>query len=211
MSGAVILAIVLAVVIVLAAVVGLVTRGRRDGGSRLRRRFGPEYDRLAEQRGDAKAAERELAERMREHEALTLRPLAPDERERIVQAWTGVEARFIDDPSGAARQADQVIAGLMTALGYPSDDRDHQLAMASVDHAYALNDYRQARELVERSTAGNGDGARAHTTELDEGDTPGGSVGEPTEALREAMLHYRVMFKDLLDSAPSTERANTGH
>lgn len=209
MSGAVILAIVLAVVLV-AAVTALLARSRRDSGRGLRRRFGPEYDRVAEQRGDAKAAKQELAERVREHDSLTLRPLAQDERERLVRTWTGVQVRFIDDPSGAAKQADQVVAGLLTALGYPSDDRDHQLALASVDHAYALNDYRRARELVKRSTAGNGHGAGAHTAD---GDGSGGSESgaDPTETLRQAILHYRVMFNDLLDSAPSTQRTHTGH
>jgi hypothetical protein len=212
MSGAVILAIVLAVVIVV-AVAALIAHGRRDGGRDLRRRFGPEYDRLAQQRGDPKAVEQELAERVREHDSLTLRPLDPDEREHLVQAWTGVQVRFVDDPSGAARQADQVVTGLLTAIGYPAEDRDRQLALASVDHAYALNDYWLARELAERSTAGSGHDSRARTAERDyggdgDGDGSEATVADPTEALRQAILHYRVMFNDLLDTVPSTDRAH---
>lgn len=216
MSGAVILAIVLAVVVVIAVVAALVMRTRRDSGRQLRRRFGPEYDRVAEQRGDAKAAEQELAERVREHDALTLRPLAAGERERLVQAWTEVQERFIDDPTGAARQADQIVADVLTARGYPAEDREHQLALASVDHAYALNDYRQARELVERATAANGDAARVRTADRDGDVGPeGGAVDsavepgvDPTEALRQAILHYRVMFDDLLDGTRSNEQAH---
>jgi hypothetical protein len=154
---------------------------------------------------------------VREHDALTLRPLDAEERERLAQAWSAVQVRFIDDPSGAARQADQVVAGLLTAIGYPAEDRDRQLALASVDHAYALDDYRQARALVERSTAGNGHGPAAHTADRD-GATEAGSGSEDgvadqtdqTEALRQAILHYRVMFDDLMDSTSSTEHAHTG-
>jgi hypothetical protein len=211
MSGTVVLAIVLAIVLVV-VLAALIRHSGRGGGRDLRRRFGPEYDRLAEQRGDPGAVDRELAERVREHDSLTLQPLSPDERERYVQAWAGAQDRFIDDPRGAARQADQVVTGLLTAIGYPSGDRDRQLALASVDHAYAVNDYRQARELVERSAAADGGGAHAQAADADGGGDLAGSVADPTETLRQAVLHYRVLFKDLLDSAPSTnERAHAGH
>ena len=197
MSGAVILVIVLVVVLVLIAAAFFASsrRGGRSGRLDLRRMFGPEYDRLAEQRGDPEVAEQELAERVREHESLTLRPLGPDERERYVLAWAGAQERFIDDPRGAARQADQVVVGLLTAIGYPSEDRDRQLALASVDHAYALSDYRRAGELVHRSAAASGSGERG-----DHDGDHGDAVREPTEALRQAVLHYRIMFKALLDS-----------
>lgn len=207
MSGAITLVIVLVVVLVILGATMVVRRrcGGHVGGRDLRRRFGPEYDRLAEERGDPEAVERELTERVREHDSLTLRPLSADERERYVQAWAGAQERFIDDPRGAARQADQVVVGLLTAIGYPSEDRDRQLALASVDHAYPLSDYRQADELVHGAAGANGSSAR------NAGDgEPGDAAGEPTEALRQAVLHYRVMFNALLksDSAPATARAD---
>jgi hypothetical protein len=213
MSGTVIPAIVLAVIVIVgvaALVMGVRPGGRSRGGGDLRRRFGPEYDRLAEQRGDPKAVEQELAERVREHDSLTLRPLARDERERYVRTWTSVQERFIDDPRGAAQQADQVIGGLLTAIGYTSENRDRQLALASVDHAHALGDYRQARELMQGAVASNGrsDGVPA----ADGGRRDGDGGASSTETLRQAILHYRVMFNDLLDnSASATERAHAGH
>lgn len=216
MSGTIILAIVLAVVVVLGAAVLILRTGTRDHGRDLRRRFGPEYDRVAARHSDQAAAEQELAERVREHDALTLRPLAQDERERYERTWTSVQERFIDDPRGAAQQADQVIGGLLTAIGYPSEDREKQLDLASVDHAYALSDYRQARELAQRGLNGDGavdgtkrsDGAAAGTTApgTTAPDTPAPSS---TETLREAMLHYRVMFNDLL-GRDGAERAHAG-
>jgi hypothetical protein len=208
MSGTVILTIVLAVIVVAVAAALLtgVVPGRqgvgRGGERELRRRFGPEYDLLIEQRGDPKTVEQELAERVREHDSLTLRPLAQDERARYVQTWTSVQERFIDDPRGAAQQADQVIGGLLTAIGYPSADHDRQLALASVDHAYALSDYRQARDLMQRAAASNGDG---------DADKAGGDSTDSTELLRQAILHYRILFKDLLGTSVSaTEHAHAG-
>ena len=211
MSGTVILIIVLALIVVAGAAAWTmgVGRGGPGSGRELRRRFGPEYDRLAAERGDPKAAEQELAERVRDHDALTLRPLTQDERERYELTWTSVQVRFVDDPRGAVQQADQVIGGLLTAIGYPSADRDRQLALASVNHAHALGDYRQAGELAKSAAPGdngkiadgrNGNGHRELTTN--------GTSTDPTESLRQAILHYRVMFKDLLDrSASGSERA----
>jgi len=184
MSGTVILAIVLAVIVVAGVAALLVTRNRKGGGrgSDLRRRFGPEYDRLAAERGDPKAVEEELTGRVREHDALQLHPLAPDERERYEHTWSTVQERFIDDPRGAVQQADQVIGGLLTAIGYPSENRERQLDLASVDHARALGDYRRAHETTTAETS-------------------------DTEALRNALLGYRVMFEDLLGT---TEHAHAG-
>ena len=213
MSGTIILAIVLAVVVVFGAAVLILRTGSRDHGRDLRRRFGPEYDRVAARHGDQAAAEQELAERVREHDALTLRPLAQDERERYERTWTSVQERFIDDPRGATQQADQVIGGLLTAIGYPSEDREKQLDLASVDHAYALSDYRQARELAQRGLSGDGavDGTnRTDGAVAGAGTTAAGApASSSTETLREAMLHYRVMFNELLGGA-GAERAHAG-
>ncbi len=219
MSGTVILIIVL-VLIVVAGAAALITgvgRGGPGSGRELRRRFGPEYDRLAAERGDPKAAEQELAERVREHEALTLRPLTKDERERYELTWTSVQVRFVDDPRGAVQQADQVIGGLLTAIGYPSADRDRQLALASVNHAHALSDYRQAGDLAQ--SAAPSDDGKTHDGRVERGGNGTSAAGagtdgastDPTESLRQAILHYRVMFKDLLDRSTSgSERAHAG-
>jgi hypothetical protein len=214
MSGTVILAIVLAVIVVAGAAALAIGGGRAIPGSArdLRRRFGPEYDRVAQEHGGPKAAERELAERVREHDSLTLRPLARDERERYASTWSGVQARFVDDPAGAVQQADQVIGGLMTAIGYPSQDRGRQLELASVDHAHALGDYRQARELAlggsrrDGHRDGDGEGADASIDERADSRTTGTGTGTgagtaDTERLRQAVLHYRVMFRELLESS----------
>jgi hypothetical protein len=216
MSGTIILAIVLAVIVVLGAAALIRRTGTHDKGRDLRRRFGPEYDRVAARHGDQESAEQELAARVREHDALQLRPLAQDERERYERTWNSVQERFIDDPRGATQQADQVISGLLTAIGYPSEDRERQLELASVDHAYALGDYRQARELAQRGLDG---GAAVETARTDgvsgtngsngTNGTRDGAAASSTETLRQALLHYRVMFNDLLGHA-GAERAHAG-
>lgn len=225
MSGTIILAIVLAVIVVLGAAALIRRTGTHDKGHDLRRRFGPEYDRVAARHGDQAAAEQELADRLREHDALELRPLAQDERERYERTWNSVLERFIDDPRGATQQADQVISGLLTAIGYPSEDRERQLDLASVDHADALGDYRQARELAQRGLSNGAlnagaindgasndgainDGAAAQAARTTNG-TRDGATASSTETLRQAVLHYRVMFNDLLGHA-GAERAHAG-
>lgn len=187
MSGIVILAIVLAIVVVVAAAAVVKRVGPRGRDRDLRHRFGPEYDRLAGQNDDQKAVERELDQRLHEHEALNLRPLEAHERERFAQTWRTMQERFVDDPRGAAQQAEQIISGLLTAIGYPSDDPERQLDLASVDHAHALASYRDARELTRQAS---------NTTGMAE-----------TETLREAIVRYRVMFDELVGHANEPARA----
>ena len=91
--------IVIAAVIVVAAVLALGwwrSRGRRT--ERLREGFGPEYDRTVERAGDRSAAEADLLERERRHEALDLHPLDAATRQRLVEEWRGTQGAFVDDP-----------------------------------------------------------------------------------------------------------------
>jgi hypothetical protein len=172
-----------AVVLALAAVAALITayaiyRGRRriDRGD-LRTRFGPEYDRAVEEHGSGKAARRELRHRLKRVERFTLRELSPEAYTRFYDAWQNVQARFVDEPGGAVLQADRLIHDVMKTRGYPDDnDPDRQIADLSVNHAEVVQHYRAARTLAEGA-----DDGRA-----------------TTEDLRQAMMHYRALFADLL-------------
>jgi len=64
----------------------------------------------------------------------------------------------------------------MSVRGYPVADFEQRLADVSVDHPAVVQNYRLAHDIAERN------------------DTEG--VG--MEKLREAMLHYRALFADLL-------------
>jgi hypothetical protein len=180
---------ILVVVLVLAAaaaiirwkapgVAGRILPGRSHPRDR-RRRYGREYDRLYAAYGDQAAVEQEFERRERERAALSVAPLDGADRDRLEAEWASVQAGFVDDPGCAARRAEQLIGEALTLRGYPSGDSEHQLALASVDHAHTLSEFRDGHELWQRSNTG----ARGV---------------DPTEQLRQAMLRFRVFFEDLV-------------
>ena len=169
-------------IVVLLAIVALgfalwaVTRRRA-----LQHRFGPEYDRTVSERDSRGAAERELRERERRHAELTLRELDPESRQRYASSWEQIQARFLDDPSAAVREADELVTGLVAERGYPTDNYDEQLKRLSVEHARTLGHSRDAHEISQVSERGEA----------------------TTEQLRQAVVHYRALFADLLGADPT--------
>jgi predicted nucleic acid-binding protein len=165
-----------ALVIVLLAVVGwlLYERQRSD---RLRSDFGPEYRRTVDQTGDRRAAEAELEQRRRRVAALEIRPLSASDRARYEEAWRRVQTRFVDDPTNTIDDADQLIGEVMEARGYPVADFDQRVADVSVGHPMVVEHYRLAHAIA------TGDD-RSRTD---------------TEQLRQAMVHYRALFQDLVE------------
>jgi hypothetical protein len=182
--------IVAAAAVVILAAIWLVSSRRRRDRDRLRERFGPEYDRTAELEGERKA-QRELAEREQERERLDIRPLTGAARARYVQQWEAAQARFVDDPRGAAADADRIVRGVLSERGYPvDDDLDRSIAPLSVDHP----------EVIERYRHGHGT-----LTGIDE--DRGEGNGDVTEGLREAMLDFRLVFEALVDEQPERTHA----
>lgn len=181
----IILAAAVAVLIVLAAIV---TRRRaRLRSEALRRRFGPEYERALQEHGNVARAERELEARTVRVRHFEFRELTDAERRGYGEAWRQIQARFVDDPAGAAVEANELIGVVMRARGYPVDDFEHQAADLSVDHADVVQHYRAARSL---------------TTSRSEG-------AARTEELRQAIVHYRALFTDLLNP-PGEARVHDG-
>lgn len=146
----------------------------------LRNRFGPEYDRLVAEQESRTAAERELRERERRHAQLELTPLPPDSRARYAAAWQEIQARFVDSPGEAVGAADELVTRLVAERGYPTEDYDDQLAHLSVEHARTLGHYRDAHEIHLQNERGEAS----------------------TEQLRQAVVHYRALFADLLGEEP---------
>jgi len=181
--------IVLIVVVVLAAIgVGLYAWSRNRRTQELSGRFGPEYQRTVEETGDRTAAENELQARQQRVEQMEIRPLSAEQRDRYAQEWRTVQARFVDDPSGAISLADRLVEEVMRKRGFDTDaDFDQRVADVSVKHAHVVDEYRQAHDIAERHAAG----------------------GVETEELRQAMVHYRAVFDDLLE-VDSREPATTG-
>jgi len=145
----------------------------------LRERFGLEYDRAVTEFGSPARAERQLAARTRRVEHLRFRELNDVDRARFAASWSRVQVQFVDDPAAAATAASELIKEVMRARGYPVDDFDQRVADLSVDHAAVVQHYRAARTLSESSRTGRVN----------------------TEELRQAVVHYRALFADLLQEA----------
>jgi len=174
--------IVLAVVVVAAIVWVLVKRRKRE---ELRGTFGPEYDRTVRERDSRRAAESELQERQRRREELDIRPLAPLARTRYADEWTGVQAKFVDDPGTAVVDANGLVLRVMVDRGYPMEEFEQRAADISVDHPNVVEHYRAAHRISQLN-----------------GDERAG-----TEDLRQAMVHYRALFEELLGDEDSEARA----
>ena len=164
------------VVIALAAAIWFVYDQRRR--QQLQKHFGPEYERVVSEEGDQRRAERVLSERESRVKKLDIRPLSDSAREDFVIHWRKVQERFVDDPRGAVSDADALIGEAMEARGYPVGDFEQRAADVSVDHPRVVIDYRTAHEIAGRE----------------------GQIS--TEHLRQAMVHYRSLFDDLVGVTP---------
>jgi hypothetical protein len=171
------LVVIIVVVIVLAALAVLLGQRRRTQG--LQERFGPEYERAVAREGDRRAAESELAQREQRRKELDIRELDPEARVRYQDAWRATQGRFVDDPNGATREADRLVARVMRDRGYPvEEDFDRQVDDVSVDHPAIAENYREAHAV-----------SRANEQGL-----------ATTDDLRKAFVHYRTLFVELLGS-----------
>jgi hypothetical protein len=180
MSTGAIVGIVIAVVVVLALAAFLVRLELRR--RRLRDRFGPEYDRIREDRAGRRAAEQELTERERRHAEFGVTPISPMSRDRYTKNWALIQATFVDQPSKAVDEADRLVVTIMQERGYPHANFDERLSMLSVEHGSVLHHYRNGHDIR----------ARHAVSQLS------------TEDLRTAMVHYRTLIEDLLEARPET-------
>lgn len=187
MSGAVV-GIVVAVIVVLVLVAAVVVLQRQRQRKQLQERFGPEYDREIERTGDKKEAERRLKEREDRRQELDIRPLEAGVRERYAQEWRQLQARFVDEPEQAVRDSDRLVAEVMRERGYPVDDFDRRAADISVDHPEVAEEYRSAHAIAERTERGE----------------------SSTEELRQATVHYRSLFEQLLETDVAGRRGAEG-
>ncbi|MQY09144.1 hypothetical protein [Actinomadura macrotermitis] len=182
MSTAIWVVVAVVIIAVLAGAGYLVWTQSRS--RRLRQQFGPEYDRAVERHGSRGAAEKELLSRRQRHQELELRELDPRQRELYREQWTHVQEQFVDAPEGAVEQADRLVTVVMGERGYPTGGFDEKVTHLSVEHGRTLDHYRRGHEISTRAA-----GKEASTEEL-----------------RQAMVHYRALFEDLL-AVPAGERA----
>jgi hypothetical protein len=175
-NSAVLVVVLIALAVALVAWVTI----QRQRSLRLRRRFGPEYDRAVQQFGGRTRAEGELLKREARVARLNIVPLTPADSVRFSQAWSALQGRFIENPTGAVAEADRLVRELMAKRGYPMCDFEHRAADISVNHAGVVATYRAAQTIAARETCADAD----------------------TEELRKALVHYRTLFAELLGVAP---------
>jgi hypothetical protein len=172
------LVVVLLILLVVVAGIAFWLYRQKRQTEELRDRFGPEYEHAVRSEGDRARAESDLRARERRVDELDIRPLADDERDEFAERWRSTQARFVDDPAGATKEADGLVMEVMQARGYPMGDFDRRAADVSVNHPGVVDHYRAAHSIALR---------------IDDG-------SEDTEELRSALVHYRALFEDLLDT-----------
>ena len=178
-------AIIIAVAVTLVAGIAILFSLRKHRTGRLRTQFGgAEYTRAVKEGGSRRKAEALLDKRADRVQSFNIQPLGPGDRARFVESWRRVQARFVDGPGGAVTEADQLLRDVMSTRGYPVSEFEQRAADISVDHPLVLENYRSAHEIAVRQTQGQAS----------------------TEELRQAMIHYRTLFEELVGE-PEVARA----
>ena len=175
---------IIAIIVIAVAAVAIVLF-LRNRTSKLRDRFGPEYDRALEEKGSKFKAEAELEKLEKRVRKYDLQPLSPVDRDRFQSSWRAIQAKFVDEPDKSLAAADALIAEVMAAQGYPMRDFEQRAAEVSVDHPTVVEHYRAGHQI-----------AVLHSQRK-----------ATTEDLRQAMIHYRALFDELVQGEAPPMRA----
>ncbi len=168
--------VIIGLLVVVVLGLGALLYFQRHRSEQLQSRFGPEYERAVKHTGDKSKAEAELLDREKRVKSLSIRPLEPADRERFVGSWQNVQAEFVDNPEASIGHADTLLAEVMSTRGYPVSDFEQMSADISVDHPSVVQNYRAGHDIAVRHKRGDGN----------------------TEDLRQAMIHYRSLFEELV-------------
>lgn len=174
------LGVVLIVVVVIAAIAAWAFMQQRRSTT-LRQRFGPEYQHAIDEYGNRSRAEKALEKRAERTEKYKVRALSREEQQRFSDEWRQAQARFVDDPPLAIAEADHLVSEVMRTRGYPMADFDRRAEDLSVDHPHVIRNYRAAHDIALAEKQGRAS----------------------TEDLRRAMVHYRELFDELLETQPA--------
>jgi hypothetical protein len=173
------------VLLIIVALIGMaMARQRRTKG--LQEKFGPEYERTLKKMGDKHEAESELEARIAHVNTLNIRPLTADEVNRYALDWQGIQRDFVDEPLSSLQKADRLIREVMKARGYPVEDFEQRVADISVDYPELVSDYRGMHNIAIK-------------------EAPDSAT---TEQIRQAMLHGRALFENLIRQETTSEEVN---
>ena len=128
--------------------------------------------------GDEGKAQKELEGRRKHVETLNIRPLSTTERERYLAEWTSVQSKFVDEPGQAIVDADRLITEVMRLRAYPVSEFEQRAADISVSYPALVSNYRAARAIAIKNEQHQAD----------------------TEELRQALIHYRALFEELVET-----------
>ncbi len=173
---AIVVAAIVVVIVALAIGVYFYYR-RRNATLEMQHRFGPEYDRVVGETGNRSRAEERLLNREKRVASYDIHPLLAEDRARFTRLWQNVQAEFVDSPRTAVSHADEVLTDVMAERGYPMSDFERRSADLSVDHPVVVQNYRDAHDIVLRHRDGKAS----------------------TEDLRRAMIHYKTLFRELVE------------
>src|SRR5687767_7716727 len=183
-------------VIILAVVVAFIIGGmlgmlmnRRQRTKRLQEKFGPEYERTVSEIGDARQAENDLEARLDHVRTLDIRPLSADEIHHFRNEWQLTQAEFVDEPLAAMQKSDRLIREVMKAKGYPVEDFEQRVADISVDYPELVADYRGLHLIALK----------------------GANEAVNTEEMRQAMIHGRALFENLVNKEAHREDVHLQH
>lgn len=176
--------ILVAAVALAAVAVGVALYLRQKNTTRLRARFGPEYDRAVEANGDRARAEAGLKGLEKRVATSDIHPLSPADRERYVVSWRMIQERFVEDPKVAVGESDKLLGDVMSTRGYSLGDFEQRSADISVDHPMVVENYRVAHRIATRP-----------------------DTETSTEDLRQAMILFRSLFDELVGGPGATPAA----
>ena len=170
--------IVIVIAVALIGVALLAWAWTKERTKHLRSQFGPEYDHAVSEYGGRIRAEQALQEREKRMDQLEIHPLSEQDHDRFAQQWRRVQSLFVDDPIASIHDADRLVSAAMRARGYPMADFETRAEDLSVDHSRVVKNYRAAHDIALRLE-------RRQTS---------------TEDLRQALVYYRDLLDELLES-----------
>ena len=118
--------------------------------------------------------------------ALFAWPARNRRRTQQLQEGFGPEYEHVVEETGDVHDADRLVQQVMAERGYPvADDFERRAADVSVDYPDLVENFREGHRLASENAAG--------------------AAG--TEPLRQAMVHFRSLFDELLVEEPVHEEA----
>jgi hypothetical protein len=180
MDTVTVVGIIVGIIVLAAAVVFAVCYAQQSRRASLQQQFGPEYEREVQARGSERDAAQHLSQVADRRDRLDIRHLEPAARDRYTRRWETVQSEFVDRPGSALDKADRLVTDVMRERGYPVDDFSERAELVAADHPQVVEHYRAAHAArqVHHGHSGSSD----------------------TEDLRQAFVHYRMLFDELVHS-----------